>query len=97
MEFSSYPKILYANVLLLDGEIINFKTGQHSWEDGKWNNNRQPIKLVIENEDKITSQTFSKVVKTIEENNSFFENEAKEFYKKFKIHEKYPKSSYKPY
>lgn len=90
-----YTRTLFANVLLRDGKIINWKTGKTSWENGNWINSRQPINFISSDYD-LRSETFKKVVNSVFENNLFFEN-AKEFYKMYEIHELFPDSMLKPY
>lgn len=88
MSILSYPKKLYANVLLLDGEIINWKTGQKNWENGRWISSRQPVNLLIGVVDsRLESYTFCVEVNNTVENNIFFASTSKEFYKMFEISE----------
>lgn len=94
----NYPKKLYANVLLLDVKIVNWKTGTSSWENGKWVMYRQPY-FVLEELDinRLTTETFTKAVFSTNENNLFFEKTSKDFYKMFTLHEKFQDNMFKPY
>ena len=97
---AEYPKTLYANVLLLDGNIINWKTGDRSWEGGNWINNRQPLSIVVEcatgDPERLQSETFSAVVYNDDQNQLFFADTSKEFYKMFELSERYG-SGFRPY
>ena len=92
-----YPLLLHANVLLLDGEIINWKTGMTSWEDGKWVNSKQPLNIVLKvDRGRLKSETFSKIVNNYKENNTFFEKIAVNFYKTYEVSERYSNSMFRP-
>ena len=88
-----FPKTLYANVLLLDGKIINWQTGKRTWENGKWVSSRQPLDIVIEcadkNPDRLQSETFSAVVNNHSEHAHFFNHTSVEFYKMFELSDRY--------
>lgn len=93
----NYPRKLYANVLLLDGKIINWKTGEKTWEDERYFNNRQPISKLMGKFDRLSSETFKFTANNSNENKLFFESYSKEFYQMFELHEDYSKSMFKPY
>lgn len=97
-----YPRKLYANVLLLDGKIINWKTGDRSWGGRRWATSRQPLNLIICNgeaicEERLQSEVFCVTVFDDIQWNNFFEYTSKEFYKMYEIHESYSKSMFRPY
>jgi hypothetical protein len=94
-----YSKKLYANVLLFDDKIINFKTGTTNWEGTKFWASSQPLWIIHEKdfENRLRSEVFSKIVNSNEENNIFFRVISKEFYKMFEIHENYGEDMFKPY
>ena len=94
-----FPRKLFANVLLLDDKIINFKIGDRSWEGDKWCMNRQPSFLfLLENADqRIESKIFAKIVNSNAENTLFFRKISTEFFKMFEISDRYPRSMHKPY
>lgn len=85
----NYPRKLYANVLLCNGKIINWKTGTRSWENNKWLESRQPLKFILNEDNIIESKVISETVYNGEENSLFFEKTSIEFYKQFEIHEDY--------
>lgn len=91
-----YPRKLYANVLLLDGKIINWKTGSTSWKNDGWLSSSQPL-WVFQEECDLQSKTIFFEANNDDENNKFFSVTSKDFYKKFEIHESYSKSMNKPY
>lgn len=89
-------KTIYKNVLLLDGKIINWKTGSTYWDSvDKAFNNRQPEFIWHLNEDRLSVSSTNKLVKSDDENNQWFQDN--EFYKQFKIHEDFPSSMFRPY
>ena len=94
-----YPKKLYANVLLFDDKIINFKTGTTNWEGLKFWESRQPFWILYEKqfENRLKSEVFSKIINSNEENEIFFRVISKEFYKMFEIHENYGEDMFRPY
>jgi len=94
MRFNKYPKMLRANVLLLDGEIINWKTGTTSWEGYNWINSRQQVNL-IRSGGEIHSEVLEKNILSEDQWDKFFEVDSVEFYKQYKVHEKF--KGFKPY
>lgn len=92
-----YPRKLYANVLLLNGKIINFKTGSKSWEGEKWIGSSQPLFIFHNLENDLRSEVFPFIARDTNETNLFFEKTSKEFYKMFEISELYPDFMSKPY
>lgn len=92
-----YPRKLYANVLLLDGKIINWKTGTKNWEESGWVSSSQPLFIFQNLENDLRSEVFKFTANNTNENNLFFEKTAKEFYKMFEISELYPDFMSKPY
>lgn len=47
-KMNKYPAIVYANVLLLNDRIINWKTGSTDWSNDRWMSSRQPLHHVRE-------------------------------------------------
>ena len=94
-----YPKKLYANVLLFDDKIINFKTRTKSWEGTGFWSSQQPLWIIYEKdfENRLRSEVFSKIINSNEENEIFFRVISKEFYKMFEIHENYDEDMFRPY
>lgn len=91
-------KKLYKNVLLLDGKIVNWKTGTTHWDCvDKAFCNRQPEFIWYYNEDRLS---VSSIMNSFDEDNTesinkFFED--KNFHKQFQIHEDFPSGMFRPY
>ena len=99
---NEYPRTMHANVLLIDGMIINWKTGEKSWEtEEKWIMNRQPLdRLFKANErdpNSITSQVLTNIIHSDEEHDIFYEEIAVNFYRQFKIHPDFSKNMFNPH
>ena len=94
-----YPKEIHKTVLLLDRQIINWKTGSTIWRtvDDAFRN-KQLVWLfdILANEpERLTVDATSILVNDSEENNRFFE--CCEWFKQYEIHEKYSEHMFKPY
>ena len=93
-----YPRTVHANVLLLDGKIINWKIGDANWVDSKWVRNRQPdIAYCVGFYERVEAQVFAAIVNNVNENQLFFNKIAIEFFKMFEISEYYEDSMFLPY
>lgn len=96
----TYPLTLYANVLLVDGKIVNWKTGKHKWTEENVFNYRQPLNLcysLIDQPDRITVKSFKFTAKNSKQDDLFHSTISREFYMMFDLHEEYPKSMFKPF
>jgi hypothetical protein len=97
---SNYPKQISKSVLLLDGQIINWKIGTTIWRtvDDAFRS-RQLVWLFFDiftnSPERLTVDSISKLVKDVEENNEFFE--CRKWFTRYKIHEKYNKHMLRPY
>ncbi|MFX1570628.1 MAG: hypothetical protein ACFFCV_20000 [Promethearchaeota archaeon] len=76
----NYPHMIYANVLLLDGKIIDYKIGNKSWESPYDITIRGQISF--DNLGKCIVKNTSWKVNNQNEHNSIFNNEAKEWIEK---------------
>ncbi|HEK9103686.1 TPA: hypothetical protein SUB30_005189 [Bacillus pseudomycoides] len=88
----TYPHDVHASVLLLDGEIYNWKIGQRYWRspwDMTW---RFPLP---DNMDKFTVETNKWTVNTPEEHSEVFQKHAREWFKQWEVVDDYVGS--KPY
>lgn len=87
---------IYRNVLLLDGKIVNWKTGSTHWDSVESAfNNRQFIQLFKLNPDRFTVASMSADIKSAIDRNNFFVDA--EWYKQFELHEDYADKIYSPY
>lgn len=88
-------KKMYKNVLLLDGKIINWKTGATHWDSvGKAVCNRQPS-IIYYNYGVLSVASVEKIITSPTENEEFFSDTT--FYRQYELHEDYPKDMFKPY
>lgn len=79
-----YPHKVYASVVLLDGKIYNWKVGQSCW------NSAYEAKVRFSDFDKLDKMIVRHtywVVYSPEEHQKVFEKHAKEWFKKWQIHE----------
>lgn len=83
-----YPYTIHTNVLLLDGMIINWKTGRMHWETVSDSMiHRQPHGIIMNNQDKeLEVDSMSFVCNNSKENEIIFEHKSKEFYKMYELH-----------
>ena len=86
--FNEYPHRVFASVVLLNGEIINWKTGNYRWTKESIRSARMP-KIAFDNWDKLEIRSRSFVVKNTEQHNRAFCIEAKNFYKQFPLPKNY--------
>ncbi len=86
-----FPYTIYCNVLLVDGKIVNWKTGQTRWSSvDKAMCNRQPLGLLLKanEEGKGLTVAHTSFECTCEGHNEYaFGPFAEEFYRGFKIHD----------
>lgn len=80
--FNTYPHRVFANAALLDGKIIDWKTGNWRWRNG------QHLKPAV-----IRTKSF--IVNNNEEHSKAFNVLAVKFYKQFPMHENF--RAYRPY
>ena len=92
-----YPRKVYKNVLLIDGKIVGWKTGETHWksvEEATWS--RQPMWIFFDEYiEKISVESTSAIVHSDEENNRFFQDD--QWYKQFEIHENFSPDMFLPY
>ena len=77
--------IIYRNVLLVDGMLVNWKVGRGCW----YSVNaalvyRQPIKVLLDNPDSVTVTHEAIETSSVEEVAAVFQDTS--FFKQFKIH-----------
>ncbi|HEX2868659.1 MAG TPA: hypothetical protein VHO03_16585 [Ignavibacteriales bacterium] len=72
-DFNKYPHRIFANALLHEGKIIDWKTGSTRWELLSYN-------------PKVSLRTKSFVVKNDKEHSRVFNKDSEKFYRKFPIH-----------
>ncbi|MGE6599686.1 hypothetical protein [Bacillus proteolyticus] len=82
----TYPHDVYASVLLLDGEIYNWKIGQRYWKSPWGMTWRFPLP---ESMDKFTVETNKWTVNTPKEPEEVFQNHAREWFKQWEVAEGY--------
>lgn len=92
--FNEYPHRVFASVILLDGKIVNWKSGQYRMTKKNLGLFNQP-RIVHENFEKLEVRSRSFIVHNISEHNKAFEREAVQFYKQFKLYPGY--NLMKPY
>jgi len=97
-----HPYKLHANVLLIDGMIINFKTGLKAWTtEPEWITNKQPLDRLFKANDRdpnsVTSQVLTVTVHSDEEHDIFYRETAVNFYRQFKIHPEFSKNMFNPH
>jgi len=94
--FNVYPHLIFASVVLVDGKIANFKTGDIRWTRRNFLLSTQP-RMVLKThpkEVKIRSKQFR--VNNLAEHQKAFKVFADRFFKKFKIHPQY-QPYFRPY
>lgn len=99
---NKYPYKVHANVLLIDGMIINFKTGTKAWTtEAEWITNRQPLDRLFKANDRdpnsITSQVLTVTVHSDDEHAMFYRETAVNFYRQFEIHPDFSKNMFNPH
>ena len=87
-DFNKYPHRVFASVVLVDGKIVNWKTGNTRWTKANYANFSQPYIVYDENVE-ITIRSKSFIVKNRKQHNHAFEVLASRFYSQFKLHEGY--------
>ena len=93
-DFNKDPHRVFANVILADGKIVNWKTGNTRWTKTNYANYSQPY-IVYDERHEITIRSRSFVVKNRKQHNHAFETLAARFYSQFELYEGY--SLAKPY
>ena len=85
-----YPYTIYVNVLLSDGKIVGWKTGQTHWSTvQRALCNRQYLTLLLNEEEagkKLTVQSACLVCNNSEDNNFVFTVFSEQFYRKYPMH-----------
>ena len=76
---------LYVNALLVNGMLVNWKIGNTCWDTVETALcNRQPLKILLDNPDKVTVAHEAITVSSVEERSKVFQDT--QFFKQFKIH-----------
>ena len=77
--------MLYVNALLVNGMLVNWKIGNTCWDTVETALcNRQPLKILLDNPDKVTVAHEAITVSSVEERSKVFQDT--QFFKQFKIH-----------
>ena len=93
-DFNEYPHRVFASVILVDGKIVSWRTGNTRWTKDNYSSSNQPL-IVYRN--KITIRSRSFMVKNREQHNNAFEILTKRFYRQFDLHKWYSSNMAKPY
>lgn len=93
------PYKIYANVLLLDGKIINWKTSRATCWDSPFTafSNRQPMAAIKADPERLSVSNKIFEFESKAANKEDFQDNIKDFYMGFEIHPDFPEGMFRPY
>jgi hypothetical protein len=93
------PYRIYANVLLLDGKIINWKTSRTTCWDSLLTAflSRQPMAAIMADPERLSVDSKALEFESTAENKEDFIDDLGGFYREFEIHPDFPENMFRPY